>query len=96
MATEGKELQIVYDAVCFVTNICIAYILYLSNGGTNNKITRPTLHSLNGHGSQQFTSEKSGELRCDISNSEAYRSYSLGNDIEAPQASEDGLRISLA
>jgi hypothetical protein len=51
VATEGKELQIVYDAVCFLTNICIAYILYLSNGGTNNKITQPTLHSLKGHGS---------------------------------------------
>jgi hypothetical protein len=36
--TEGYTFQIIYDVICFLTNLCIAYIIYLVNGGKPNGI----------------------------------------------------------
>jgi hypothetical protein len=88
VVTEGQKFQIIYDGVCFVTNMGIAFILYLANGGNNNGIKKPTTANpiIAGHGSVGLDSNGNSSLRCDIAGTEYSdkRSYSAGQDIIVP------------
>ena len=66
----------------------IAYILYLANGGKNNRIQKPSSSSImTGHGSVGLDTNGHSSLRCDIAGTEYSdkRSYSAGEDLLMPK-----------